>query len=384
MEFSMKKALFFGLAILAASSILSMDNPKKPRLAMKKKDRQKMLSDAAINLCKAAMAGDIKKVKIYGDICTVNSTSSLHGDTPLSPLHVAVQGACNFECIAHLLNCGARVNTQDENGCTPLHWLMIKKDVEDSLQLLLDRGADISILSDGDVSCLHFLAQTRQLSSLQILLKNGAKKYINVQNDKDNTALHTTLLYYNQRPPFKRSENIRVDIEEDKEQQNLFIQLMLDSGADLFLRNSAGETPYTIAKKNPFLKRMFNRHIQKLKKEKAETLRQAQGERSEKPSDAFTTEPQSKYQDDRDMKKNNQLQRKNQAKQKKKKKSLKKKELSEQQNPVQEYPTVYIPRELLNVKFTRQPEPTGPSISQLILNGFLNNAQRKWDERNSN
>ena len=29
-------------------------------------------------------------------------------------------------------------------------------------------------------------------------------------------------------------------------------------------------------------------------------LRQAQDERSEKPSDAFTTEPQSKYQDDRD------------------------------------------------------------------------------------
>ncbi len=313
----MKKALIFGLVITSLNTqILPMDLEKK-----------------VVSLCAAAIKGDIKQVEAYADKCTINAKSP-RGDTSL---FFAIQGACNYECIKHLLSVGARVNAQDEAGCTLLHWLVMKKDVEDHIQLLLDRGADMSIFAKGDISVLHFLAQTRQLASLQVLLKNGAKKYINLQDTVGgNSPLHTTLLYYNQGIPFKKS-HIRVDVEEDKEQQNLFIQLLLDSGADLFLRNSTSQTPYTIAEANPHLKRMLNRHIKKQKEDKVQSPK---------------------------------------APKKNRKKRKRKKKKSEKQNIVPELKA----SDLVPKDYYVPGVPTGPTMSDLILLTFLQKAEQEYSE----
>jgi hypothetical protein len=61
------------------------------------------------------------------------------------------------EMIKKLLECGFDPNIKSECGYTPLMWAVCNKRVEShTLELLLNFGADINLLSDSKEDCLYF------------------------------------------------------------------------------------------------------------------------------------------------------------------------------------------------------------------------------------
>jgi ankyrin repeat protein len=95
------------------------------------------------------------------------------------------------------------------------------------IQFMLDLGADINIVNDGEKTSLHIAVINNKKESVKILLNNSN---INVNaRDKDlNTALHFAA----------NGENIDI------------IVMLIDSNIDLHALNIKGETALAIARKN--------------------------------------------------------------------------------------------------------------------------------------
>jgi ankyrin repeat protein len=84
-----------------------------------------------------------------------------------------------------LLEEGADSNLQDENGCSCL--LLLRKNVEQILPLLLEFGANLEICDYEGRTLLNLAAQTRDKNFIKFLLDAGAD--INSQDEKGMTPL---------------------------------------------------------------------------------------------------------------------------------------------------------------------------------------------------
>ena len=128
----------------------------------------------------------------------------------LDPLHKAAQDG-DMEAVRILLDNGADVNKQDDNGhgYIPLHWAVFEGHLE-IVRLFLDRGADINshdnnvdtvmyfALNFGKLEFvrdhkysftpLHIAVQTVNLEIVRLLLDRSAD--VNVQDDNGDTPLH--------------------------------------------------------------------------------------------------------------------------------------------------------------------------------------------------
>jgi len=91
------------------------------------------------------------------------------------PLHVATDGN-HTEIAILLLDKGADVNAQDNDGETPLHIASFKGYIEIA-ELLLDRGADVNARdgwSQSGRTPLHFAAWGGNSEIAKLLLDKGA------------------------------------------------------------------------------------------------------------------------------------------------------------------------------------------------------------------
>lgn len=99
-------------------------------------------------------------------------------DYEATPLHHAVKNEnCSLEVIKYLLDNGADIRATDEDGQTPLHYLVQKfrKDAIDVACLLLDHGAEIEELDDlGRTPLHHAVGTPSNIDIVKFLLDQGA------------------------------------------------------------------------------------------------------------------------------------------------------------------------------------------------------------------
>ncbi|XP_055950885.1 putative ankyrin repeat protein RF_0381 [Argiope bruennichi] len=102
-----------------------------------------------------------------------------------TPLHVLSLTNCGAEVAEELIKSGARVNTMNHFGCSPLHFAVIHRN-EWMMDILIEHGADVNLKDMNGNSALHFAArnsqtllylpeyQTGDLWIVQKLINNGA------------------------------------------------------------------------------------------------------------------------------------------------------------------------------------------------------------------
>jgi ankyrin repeat protein/L-ascorbate metabolism protein UlaG (beta-lactamase superfamily) len=110
----------------------------------------------------------------------------------MTPLHCAVQSG-NVDIVKLLVERGAKINVQDEDGMTPLH-SAIREGNQDIAMYILDKGAEID-MRDVRFSRteLHTAAITGQKMLVQALIERGAD--IHARDDENKTPREYALYH---------------------------------------------------------------------------------------------------------------------------------------------------------------------------------------------
>ena len=113
------------------------------------------------------------------------------------------------------------INSKDEYGFTALHNVMAEEQIE-AIQLIINNGANVNTQNNDGIAPLHLAAY---IENVDILLENGAR--INITDNNGNTALHV--------------------LASEGDDYNDIIEHLLLNGADKSIKNNNGETPLDIA-----------------------------------------------------------------------------------------------------------------------------------------
>ncbi|XP_071114654.1 uncharacterized protein [Haliotis cracherodii] len=138
-----------------------------------------------------------------------------------TPLHCAALQPC-LECVKLLLPV-SDVNAQDSDGNTALHCsLMSEEDhSHEVIQALVEKGADVGIKNKEGETLLHCAAKGQCVESVELFLPVSD---VNAQDSDGNTALHCSLL-------------------SDKPHIHEVIQVLVEKGADVGIKNKTDQTP---------------------------------------------------------------------------------------------------------------------------------------------
>ncbi|KAI4880444.1 hypothetical protein NFI96_000308 [Prochilodus magdalenae] len=114
---------------------------------------------------------------------------ALHHATASANLEVIrlIVATVGLEGVAMVFYRRPELNTQDDQGRTPLHWA-VEKNQEDSCSMLLEMGADPNILSTALMSPLH-LAISRERNNLVQLLVSCGRVDVDLEGDLGNTPV---------------------------------------------------------------------------------------------------------------------------------------------------------------------------------------------------
>jgi len=172
-------------------------------------------------LALAAYEQDLEAVKqlvyVSLDINRRDETSSM------TALEHAVEGS-NLEIVRTLIMAGARADTKDESGRTPLMRLGDKSSPE-LVRELLSAGARINERDETGSSALMYAASSKSPAVIKELLDNGAK--IDFKDQESKTALMFAAA--------------------DGENGAANAKLLIDAGAQMNDKDTSGKTPLMIA-----------------------------------------------------------------------------------------------------------------------------------------
>lgn len=101
----------------------------------------------------------------------------------MTPLHLAVK-AGSLKTVNVLTNCllPSTLEEKDHEGNTPLH-LACKYNRLDVLQFLLDRGADVTVRNQGNMTCLDVAIEWEAEEVAKTLVKHQRYVYIRTNSE---------------------------------------------------------------------------------------------------------------------------------------------------------------------------------------------------------
>ena len=165
------------------------------------------------------------------------------------PLHIASRRQC-LELVRVLLNLGANVNAEADDGRTSLHFALLGSLISEDgihvvqseggvgvvqsndcigvVQLLLDRGANVNAPEKYHVTPLHIASKNQSLELVRVLLNHGAN--VNAEDSYHRTPLHRVFEIHN-----TSEDVVRV------------VQLLAERGADVNAPNNLHEIPLHLA-----------------------------------------------------------------------------------------------------------------------------------------
>lgn len=167
----------------------------------------------------------------------------------------------NVNAVRIFLNAGMNPNIKDKNsGATPLHWVVLNKNIEIVKELLKNNAEINAKNNDGDTPLLQTV-MTGQTDILNILLKNGSD--VNAKNNNGDSSLLIAsfwgkfdvlkLLLLNGANIYDKDKNgytaIHLAIYRqfgiNKSDENIYkiVSLLLNRGAKINLKSNIGITP---------------------------------------------------------------------------------------------------------------------------------------------
>ncbi|MEA5593186.1 ankyrin repeat domain-containing protein [Rivularia sp. UHCC 0363] len=173
------------------------------------------------------------------------------GDTPLHYLGASTKNARS------LLARGAKVNVRNQNGDTPLHNIFGQKTAA-TIKLLLDRGAKVNARNQAQMTPLHF---ARKADITELLIRRGAD--INARSTQNWTPLHYGISNLEVAKKLIQAgadltiQNRNGGVIHSQSMEPSVLQLLLDRGVDVNLRNPQGQTPLHVHRFQPALVKLL-------------------------------------------------------------------------------------------------------------------------------
>ena len=176
------------------------------------------------NLNEAAKASnekDIQELVNFGK--DLNERLSIFS---LAPIHKIIesQEKNKHQVLQKMLLLGSDPNIKDSNGWTALHYAAQNGDFE-SVQILIDKKADINAFSNNGRTPLHLAAKMNRKNIVRYLLdkilekyKGDSQKYINTKDEHGCTPIHLAA----------------------KEGNKECLEILLSKGADLYVTDICG------------------------------------------------------------------------------------------------------------------------------------------------
>ncbi|XP_071109941.1 uncharacterized protein [Haliotis cracherodii] len=174
-----------------------------------------------------------------------------------SPIHLAAESGSS-ETVKLLLDKGADVSTQDDDGKTPLH-MAAPRGSSETVKLLLDHGADVSTQDKDSKTPLHLAATSGSSETVKLLLAQGA--HVSTKDRNGDAPLHMAA-------PRGSSETVKLLLNKgaDVSTQDIFrktplhlavecgssetVKLLLERGADVSTQDDDGKAPLHLAAKS--------------------------------------------------------------------------------------------------------------------------------------
>jgi len=185
----------------------------------------------------------------------VNAKCGSHG----TPLHAASYGG-HLEVARLLLENGANVNSEDDNGKPPLLAAYRRNDnLAAIMRLLLQHGADPDVWYDGDGLILHDAAYFGYVDVMELLVQHSAD--VNARGDGNKTPLFWASAGGSVEAVqflLRRGANVNAQSEGDgtplsRASRNGHldvVRVLLEHGADVHIRQGNNLAPFQVATSN--------------------------------------------------------------------------------------------------------------------------------------
>ncbi|WP_342255471.1 ankyrin repeat domain-containing protein [Spiroplasma endosymbiont of Poecilobothrus nobilitatus] len=174
---------------------------------------------------------------------------NLQDENGTTPIYYAIS-TDNIEIVKLLIDNGADVKNINKNGLTPLYYAIIL-DKKEMVQFLINNGADVNLRDKNGLTPLHFAIDENNKEMVQFLINNGADVNIKI------TSTGATILHYaiikNKKEMVKLLINNGADVNKGVDsliplnyaigEKKEMIQLLIDNGADVNLQDENGLTP---------------------------------------------------------------------------------------------------------------------------------------------
>jgi uncharacterized protein len=170
------------------------------------------------------------------------------GDTPLHYVGKSEKIA------GLLLSKGAKVNVRNKNGTTPLHNVFGEK-TAGVIRLLIDAGAEVNARDQEQMTPLHFAANSGKAEITELLIRSGAD--INARSNQNWTPLHYGASNLEVTKKLIQAgadltiQNHQGTVIHSQDIEPAVIQLLVDHGLDVNLRNAQGQTPLHVHRFQP-------------------------------------------------------------------------------------------------------------------------------------